>query len=42
MNELKTDDYIKYQNFMTKAEVNFKLMTQKTNALKQQLDKIEG
>lgn len=42
MSELKKDDYIKYQNFMTKAEVNYKLMTQKTNALKQQLDKIEG
>ena len=41
MSELKTDDYIKYQNFMTKAEVNYKLMTQKTNTLKQQLDKIE-
>ena len=42
MSELKKDDYIKYQNFMTKAEVNYKLMTQKTNVLKQQLDKIEG
>ena len=27
---------------MTKAEVNYKLMTQKTNTLKQQLDKIVG
>ena len=41
ISELKTDDYIKYKNFMTKARVNYKLMTQKTNALKQQLDKIE-
>ena len=41
MSELKTDDYTKYQNFMTKAEVNYKLMTQKTNALNKQLDKIE-
>ena len=42
MSELETDDYLRYQNFMTKAELNYKGMTQKTNALKHQLDQIKG
>lgn len=42
MNKLKPDDYLLYESFMTKAETNYKVMTQKTNALKKQLDKINA
>lgn len=42
MSQLDLDDYRNYHNFMQKAERNYTEMTQKTNALKLQLEKIEA